>query len=136
MYDSIDWSKLVNFTSEGYCSEDILTLEYDNCLIDLGWYGGEHGHFTIKVIIANQFPDDGLYLNGKKVLDHDDNDGKYSSEDWAFPFVEIPCPNQWDMQMQLQRAIDTYPLLTNKIVAQNAIDKQRNETQTGDKADE
>jgi len=126
MYDLIDWSKAVNHTTDKFCGEDILTLEYDNCLIELGWhsypggYNNPNGFFTIKIIIPRG---------------HDLED-KYSPEDWGRPFVEIPCPNQWDMQMQLQRAIDTYPLLTNKIVAQNAIDKQRNETQTGDKADE
>lgn len=93
--DQIDWSKKVSFESEGFLSEDILTIEYNNCLIDLGWYGGPKGIFCIKVIIP-RFPD---------------GDGKYSAEDWAYPYANIPCENQYDMFIQLQRAIDIYPSL-------------------------
>lgn len=93
--DQIDWSKKVSFETEGFLSEDILTVEYDNCLIDLGWYGGPKGFFCIKVIIS-RFPD---------------GEGKYSAEDWQHPYANIPCENQYDMFIQLQRAIDIYPSL-------------------------
>ena len=103
--DSIDWSKKVDFKTEGFLSEDILTVEYDNCLIDLGWYGGPKGFFVIKVIIA-RFADE--------------HDGKYSAEDWSYPFTNIPCENQYDMFIQLQRAIDIYPQMTNENTTSNS----------------
>lgn len=93
LYDSIDWSKKVTHATEGFLSEDILTLEYENCLIDLGYYGGPNGIFVVKVIIPR----------------HPDGEGKYSAEDWQYPFANIPCENQYDMFIQLQRAIDVYP---------------------------
>ena len=101
LYDAIDWSKKVAHATEGFLSEDILTLEYENCLIDLGWYGGPKGNFCIKVIIP-RFPD------------QDQKAGEYSAEDWQYPYANIPCENQYDMFIQLQRAIDIYPQLTNE----------------------
>ncbi len=94
LYDAIDWSKYVTHASEGFLSEDILTVEYEYCLIDLGWYGGANGCFVIKVIIP---------------VFSKDPDVKYDAEDWAYPFANIPCENQYDMHIQLQRAIDIYP---------------------------
>lgn len=99
LYDSIDWSKKVTHATEGFLSEDILTIEYEKCLIDLGWYGGPKGHFTIKVIVP-------FYS--------DDPESKYAPEDWSRPYANIPCENQYDMFLQLQRAIDIYPRLTNE----------------------
>lgn len=94
--DQIDWSKKLTFDSEGWLSEDMLTVEYDNCLIDLGWYGGPNGFFCIKVIIPRF---------------SENKEEKYCAEDWAYPFANIPCENQYDMFIQLQRAIDIYPSL-------------------------
>jgi hypothetical protein len=98
-YDAIDWTKKVTHATEGFLSEDILALEYENCLIDLGWYGGPTGHFTIKVITPG--------LSNEKGI-------KYSSEDWQDPYVRIPCIDQYDMHIQLQRAINIYPQMINK----------------------
>jgi hypothetical protein len=105
LYDAIDWSKKVTHATEGFLSEDILTLEYDNCLIDLGWYGSTNGHFTIKVIVPTF---------------HDEDSGKYSSEDWMYPYANIPCENQYDMFLQLQRAIDIYPQMTNENITSSS----------------
>jgi hypothetical protein len=90
LFKEIDFSKSVSWKTEGYLSEDLLTLQYQNCLIDLGWYGGERGGFKIVVI----FPEE---------------DGEYTPEAWAYPYARIPCQNQYDMLIQLQRAIDIYP---------------------------
>ena len=92
--DQIDWSKKVSFESEGFLSEDILTVHYEHCLIDLGWYGGVNGRFVIKVVTPVFSKDPGV---------------KYDAEDWAYPYANIPCENQYDMFIQLQRAIDIYP---------------------------
>lgn len=92
-FSYIDWDKKVDYRTEGYLSQDMLQLKYDNCLIDLGWYGNEDGHFTIIVII----PDD---------------NGVYSQDSWDNHFAHIPCENQYDMLLQLQRAIDIYPTQT------------------------
>lgn len=97
LYDSIDWTKLVTHATEGFLSEDILTIEYEHCLIDLGWYGGSSGRFCIKVIVP-------FYSKDPNV--------KYDAEDWMYPIANIPCENQYDMQIQLQRAIDVYPELS------------------------
>jgi hypothetical protein len=97
VYDAIDWNKKITFDNEGFLSQDILQIEYGKCLIDMGWYGGPNGCFMIMVIIHR----------------YEDEDGSnFSAEDWAYPFAKIPCENQWDMAIQLQRAIDVYPQLT------------------------
>jgi hypothetical protein len=90
LFKNIDLSKPVSWKTEGYLSQDLLTLSYENCIIDLGWYGGEEGHFSIFVVVP-------------------ENNGEYSPESWAYPWARIPCENQYDMLFQLQRAIDIYP---------------------------
>jgi hypothetical protein len=87
---NIDLSKPVSWKTEGYLSEDLLTLRYENCIIDLGWYGGEGGHFTITVVVPEE-------------------SGEYSPESWTYSLAKIPCRDQDDMLVQLQRAIDIYP---------------------------
>lgn len=94
-FSHIDWSKQVDYRTEGYLSQDILQIAYDNCVIDLGWYGAEEGHFTIIVITT-------------------DDNGIYSEDSWDNPFARIPCENQYDMLLQLQRAIDIYPTQTSR----------------------
>ena len=94
----IDFSKEVSY-KEGLLSEDLLTLRYENCMIDLGWYGGATGRFTIKAILPDQ-------------------DGEYSKS-WIHPFANIPCQNQDDMLIQLQRAIDIYPVLADAFVKEH-----------------
>lgn len=86
-WDDIDWNKNLSFYNEGYLSEDILQLQYDSCIIDVGWYGGDKGHFTIFVVI-----------------DHN----------WHHPFACIPCKDKDDLMVQLQRAIDVYPDLAKQ----------------------
>jgi hypothetical protein len=79
-------------------NQDILTLTFDYCTVDLGWYGGEignGGHFTIMIIIPEL-------------------DGEYSSESWHPPYNRIACLDADDMLVQLQRAIDVYPKIRNK----------------------
>jgi hypothetical protein len=73
-----------------YYSQDLLQVEYDNCLIDLGYYGSEKGCFCI--IVINKPPKD------------------IEAEDWTNPFTKIVCPNVADVENQLQRAIDIYPM--------------------------
>lgn len=92
----IDWSKTVDYRTQGYLSQDILQLVYSHCLIDLGWYGAEKGHFTIMVIMPGEYT------------------GEYDAESWQEPIVRIPCKDQYDMLVQLQRAIDVYPALTTQ----------------------
>jgi hypothetical protein len=95
MFKNIDWTRENDFKTEPFLSEDILTLEYDTCIIDLGWYGGKDGHFSIFIVIPENEPDEnGCY---------------YTPESWDFPFARIPCKDQSDMLTQLQRAIDIYP---------------------------
>ena len=100
------WNLLyhVNWNAESYydkhLSEDLLTLEYDHCLIDVGWYGGANGGLTIMVIVANG--------------DQYEEGCKYTSEDWDRPYVRIHCLDQHDMFAQLQRAIDIYPDMAAK----------------------
>ncbi len=95
LFKNIDWSKEVTWETEGYVSEDLLTLEYDQCIIDVGWYGGKEGHFSIFIVVPNETPDDdGCF---------------YTPESWHDLFARIPCKNSNDMLIQLQRAIDIYP---------------------------
>jgi hypothetical protein len=95
MIKNIDWSKVITWDSEGYLSEDLLTLEYDNCIIDVGWYGGRDGHFSIYVITPEDKPDEDGCI--------------YTSESWHRPYMRLPCKDSFDMLTQLQRAIDIYP---------------------------
>ncbi len=83
LFSPIDWSKKVDFR----LSEDLITLQYENCFIDLRWYGGHPRGFSITVIV------------------------------WGWPYAKIPCKDQYDMLTQLQRAIDVYPAIADVYAA-------------------
>lgn len=91
----VTWDNSYNWTKDNYDYEqDILQVKYgENLIIDVGNYGkGES--FTIMVIDFTPYSKD---------------DDKPLA--WEYPFALIPCKDRADMLIQLQRAIDIYPMM-------------------------
>jgi hypothetical protein len=90
---NVDWSKLLPH------EEDICQIEYQHCLIDLGWYShwfSENvGAFVIYVIAPRLI--DGVWA--------------FDPDCWEYPLAIIPCPDEEDVRMQFQRAVEVYPIL-------------------------
>ncbi len=75
--------------------EDLLTIDYEDCLIDLGYYGDRTtGCFSIMTV--EKFEDEEKQINA-----------------WDYS-IKIPCADADDMLKQLQRAIDVYPSLIQR----------------------
>lgn len=91
-FTSFDWSKGLDFKTNSALSQDMLTIEFPGCLIDLGWYGGldEYSGFTIIVVDKS-------------------DDQEEQAFNWVNPLASIPCTDKEDVLTQLQRAINIYP---------------------------
>lgn len=86
-YNSLDSISLNKPIDLQLLSEDLMCIEYDNCIIDVGCY--KDGPITIEVIPKT--------------------DGKHA---WGNAYCIIKCFDVLDLYNQIQRAIDIYPNIT------------------------
>ena len=96
-WNVLDFHLMEQLQTGQWPGEDLITIIYPTCVIDVGWYGGKNGLYCIKVIEKNTNITE-TYFDGSPVI-----------WNWVHPYADIPCLDLDDMYSQLQRAIDIYP---------------------------
>lgn len=98
----ITWDNSDNWErpEEDYAyNQDILQVEYGKCLIDVGGYSSKD-NVVLTIMV----------LDLTRCVSPDD-----FTEQWGRPFARIPCTSKQDLLLQLQRAVEVYPALINKL---------------------